>query len=359
MKNRFIFWILYFYNLCRKKRPVSDVNKKFLVVSTTALGDSIWATPALACLKNSFQDCSIDVLTSPIGRQVLEGNPRVKEIFIFPKKLLPLLSLFFKMRKKKYDTALFFHTSQRHVLPFCYLLGIPELVGIQKDQKGLDDLLSKKIEKKVIHEVKKRLEIVEACGGKAEERCLEIFFGEKHLKVAEDFLEKAEVDNALPLIALHPGAKDRFKQWPPEAFIELGMQIKKEIPCNLIITGSGDEKALVEKISNRIPGSIPLRGELALKPFAALIQKLDLLVIGDTGPMHIAFSQKTPTVALFCATDPKLCGPHLPLQNVQIFSQKPTCSPCLKKKCKEPFCLFQISPDAVFRVARELIESKK
>jgi ADP-heptose:LPS heptosyltransferase len=80
---------------------------------------------------------------------------------------------------------------------------------------------------------------------------------------------------------------------------------------------------------------------------AALIEKLDLLITNDTGPMHIGFAMETPTFALFAPTDPNLCGPYK--INHAVVIQKPqTCIPCLRKACASPFCMEQISLENVY-----------
>ena len=96
-----------------------------------------------------------------------------------------------------------------------------------------------------------------------------------------------------------------------------------------------------------------MAGELTLEVFSALLKRLSLFITNDTGPMHLAFAAETPTVAIFGPTDPTLCGPHR-VKHAIALSATPTCAPCLKKNCAEPFCLMQIGPDAVYDAALKL-----
>jgi ADP-heptose:LPS heptosyltransferase len=66
--------------------------------------------------------------------------------------------------------------------------------------------------------------------------------------------------------------------------------------------------------------------------------------------MHLAFAVKTPTIALFCPSDPKSFGPYF-VDKCTVIKKHHTCTPCLKKKCREPFCMRQISPAEVFELA--------
>jgi len=66
---------------------------------------------------------------------------------------------------------------------------------------------------------------------------------------------------------------------------------------------------------------------------------------------------KYSTLALFTPTDPVLCGPYF-APHVSVLQKKPTCFPCLKKKCHDPFCMLQISTDEVLGAALKIFRRK-
>jgi ADP-heptose:LPS heptosyltransferase len=71
---------------------------------------------------------------------------------------------------------------------------------------------------------------------------------------------------------------------------------------------------------------IDLSGEVDLPALAALLARLDLLITGDTGPMHLAGAVGTPVVAIFGPSDPKryaLRGRYDQVVRVDL-----PCSPC-------------------------------
>lgn len=81
--------------------------KRILVVTTTALGDTIWATPALDSLKSSFPNAYIAVLTSPIGVQVLKGHPAINRFHLLQEPVLPrFFSLLHTLKAEQFDTIL-------------------------------------------------------------------------------------------------------------------------------------------------------------------------------------------------------------------------------------------------------------
>lgn len=345
-------------HLFRTKKK-SGRERRFLIVSTTGLGDSLWATPAIKALRDSMPDCYLAVLTSPIGKEIFQHNRQIDEVFVVKKPIgLSLFFLFFKLRKKEIGSVLLFHTSQRPILPFCALLGAWRLIGTEGMSKGLDSLLTVTVERKPIHEIERRLEIVSKVGAHTLDPTLELHICESNEEKCDNFLKRRNIPPYLPLVGLHPGAKDAFKKWPPEKFIALGNRLVDHLGCQILVTGNKEEQALAEKIAKEIKGAIALAGELSLGETAALIKKMSLLITNDTGPMHIAFALKTPTVALFAPTDPSLCGPYFS-HKARVIAKRPTCSPCLRKKCQDPFCMLQISEEEVYDAALQQFYNEK
>jgi ADP-heptose:LPS heptosyltransferase len=330
----------------------TNTGNRFLIISTTGLGDTLWGTPAIRALRETYPDAYIGIITSAMGKQVLQSSPHLNEIFVVKEPpLFSLLRLFPTLIKRKIATVLVFHISQRPMLPFCALLGAGQIIGTEKINKGLDFLLTNRIETKRIHEIERRLEVVQAAGAQITSKLMEFFTSVDDHKKAMNLLPSGIV------IGLHPGAKDRFKQWPSSHFITLGRRLKEKLGCQIVVTGTPAEKALVESIVQSIEGAVGIYEGVSIPTLAALLGKLSLYITNDTGPLHIACATHTPTLALFTPTDPALCGPYF-APHVSVLQKKPTCFPCLKKKCHDPFCMLQISTDEVLGAALQLLQEK-
>jgi heptosyltransferase-1/heptosyltransferase-2 len=267
-----------------------------------------------------------------------------------------LFSLYRQLRAKKITHVLSFHTSQRPMLPLAALLGAQEIIGTYGINKGLDFLLTDALDNTPMHEIQRRLKIVGRVGAHTLDSSMDIALSPEDEKIANDFLEELHAPSYLPLIALHPGAKDGFKQWPPSHFIELGNRLVHNLGCRIIVTGTPSEKTLVDEISSHIQGAASAT-HLPLLATAALIKRMHMMIANDTGPMHLAFAQKTPALGLFTPTDPTLCGPYF-VESARAIAKKPTCTPCLRKSCREPFCLLQIGVEEVYDVALKLFYGK-
>ena len=323
----------------RKHKKTNQI----LIVSTTALGDTLWATPAIKSIRDNFPHCYMAVLTSPIGMEVLRNNPNIDRLFLLKE---PLSKSFFTLRKQlykeKFDTVLIFHASQRLTLPLCSLIGANKIIGTAGINKGLDTLLTHPMPNCAQHEIVRRLKIAEAIGVKPTTQKLSYFL--------KDELAPRSPG---PWIAFHPGSKDSFKRWPSSKFIELGQRLKNERSCEILITGT--ETALMTQIASNIPGA-HIDKPRPLGEFAALLNQMDLVVANDTGPFHLACALNKPVIGIYASTDPALCGPHK-AEKAVIVSRRISCDPCLKRKCRQPFCFLQIGVDEVYSKIQDVLFS--
>jgi ADP-heptose:LPS heptosyltransferase len=351
LKNR-VLKVLVSWFKSKKRAPSSQ--RRFLIVSTTGLGDTLWGTPSIRALRHSFPHAYIAVLTSPIGKELLKHNRNIDELFVFKKPhLFAFFSLLSKLRRRNIGEILLFHASQRLIFPFCALLSPEKFIGTRDLNKGLDFLFTKTLETAPVHEIERRLKIVKEVGAAILDYSLEFPLSQDDEQRAVKFLAEAKISSIIPLVGIHPGSKDGFKRWPEEHFIEVGNRLARHLGCQIVVTGNAEEKQLVERVASKIQGALAVAGKLSLGPLAAFMQRLSLIITNDTGPMHMAFAMKTPTVALFAPTNPKLCGPYQ-VTNSIVLSRKRTCTPCLGKKCADPFCLLQISPQEVYDAALKL-----
>ena len=109
------------------------------------------------------------------------------------------------------------------------------------------------------------------------------------------------LEGASPFVIMHLGARDEARRWPVERYAEVITHINTiySLPCLLV--GGPDDKvvnnqclALVKSKSN-----LNVVGAFDLLEYAALCEKAALFIGNESGPLHIAAAQNTPTIALF------------------------------------------------------------
>jgi len=131
--------------------------------------------------------------------------------------------------------------------------------------------------------------------------------------------------------------------------------------ATVVVTGAVDERELVERVRGcvRQPNQdrvLGLAGTLPFDEFCALIERADLTITNNTGPMHVSAAVKTPVVALFALTNPpEQWGPWR-VPHRQLYHEV-SCRICYKRTC--PYnheCLTLVSPEDVVEAARQLLD---
>ena len=87
---------------------MSQVFQNILVIAHSNIGDVLHNMAVLKPIKKTFPNASVTVLTSSIGKTILEGNPYITQILTFDrfgqqKKLKERLNLIWQLRKQKFD----------------------------------------------------------------------------------------------------------------------------------------------------------------------------------------------------------------------------------------------------------------
>ena len=109
------------------------------------------------------------------------------------------------------------------------------------------------------------------------------------------------VEGASPFVILHLGARDKARRWPVERYAAVITHINKiySLPCLLV--GGPDDKEINDQCLALVQSKFNLNvvGSFDLLEYAALCEKASLFIGNESGPLHIAAAQNTPTIALF------------------------------------------------------------
>lgn len=117
-----------------------------------------------------------------------------------------------------------------------------------------------------------------------------------------------------PRIAFFVGAAKTHKLWPAKRFAQLALRLAAEIPHSfLIFAGPGEQGAARQVVEEATSQGLGDRiadggcGELAT--LAAAFEQCSATVSNDTGPLHLSVAVGTPTLGIFCTSDPHFIPP--------------------------------------------------
>lgn len=335
--------------------------KNILVVSSTAIGDTLLSTPAIKAVRKRYPEAKIIALFNKSNMELFEDNPNINGIVPFYGAYKRYFATIRELKKYRFDLALIFHGNEPQTTPLCYLSGARFIMKLpNKNQYNF--LLSNREPittwDDMGHGITGRLMTAALAGCPVDDPRMELFFKKSDLDGAEEFLCKEGVKKDNILIGFQAGASTVSRQWFPERFMQLGKRLLEAYPSSrIVLTGSPNEAALCDKIKKGIGnGVIVSAGRLKLRQAAALIKRLNVFVTGDTGPMHIAIATGTPVVALYAVADPARTGPLYDKDMHRVIKKPRTCEPCVSKKCEYQKCMEAISVEEVEKAVADILK---
>lgn len=169
-----------------------------------------------------------------------------------------------------------------------------------------------------------------------------------------------------PLVGVHVSGGRAIKQWPPDRFAAVAAGLADARRAAIVATGAPGDRELVDRFKTALGDRtvVDVCGSDDLLLSAAVLARLDILVTGDTGPMHLAWAVDTPVVAVFGPSDPIRYATAGPLDRV-IRVDLP-CSPCNRirrppQRCvgHTPDCLRQVGTDDVLATALAVLDDSR
>ena len=319
-----------------------------LIIHTAFIGDIVLSTALVSKVKEKYPDSNIYYLTTPLGKEILKNNPKIKEVIVYDKKgkdkgIAAFISFVRKIRKLKIDVCLTPHRYLRSSI-LSLLSGASIRVGY--DIASLAFVYNKKIKyDKTKHEVEKLLSFID---DNTKRYKLEMYPSEKD-KIKIDTLLK-KLSNNKKIILIAPGSKWFTKKWPEEYFRILIQNLVKRDDLLIVITGGKEEKEIELNLDSKV---LDLRGEITLLELAELTKRAVLVVSNDSAPIHITSAfPGTRIIGIFGPTV-KEFGFFPWSKNSKVFEINGLyCRPCAihgGNFCPEKHfrCMREITPDLI------------
>lgn len=301
----------------------------------TWLGDSVMTTPALENILKNKKAIRIVLIGNNLVLEVFREHPNISEFHTLKKDLFSIFKLARRLPEASYFLS-FRGSFRSTILKFL----------IRAKYKAQFDK-SKYLEK---HQVEKyNLFSNEFFNIQTEPSNLKIY----HERSSNANKEKK-------IIGINPGASyGSAKRWYPEKF---AMVVKYLSPKYTVkIFGGPNEIDISNDIENflikfNVLDYENLAGKLSVKGLIREISNLDLMITGDSGPMHIAAAFQVPTVAIFGPTRYVETSQWMNSKKI-ILSKELPCQPCMKRHCPlgHHDCMNKINASDVTRAVEELI----
>jgi ADP-heptose:LPS heptosyltransferase len=141
------------------------------------------------------------------------------------------------------------------------------------------------------------------------------------------------VDQPGPYVVLHPGASVPARAWPAQRCAE-AVEALSDAGWRVLVTGGPGERGLTEAVAGS--RGVDLGGGTSLAEMAALLAGAAAVVVGNTGPAHLAAAVGTPVVSLFSPVVPAARWAPYGVRTVLLGDQTAPCRGTRARECPVP-----------------------
>lgn len=301
-------YTILFPHLKKNKTLNSEMEfQRIAIFSTTALGDLMFNTPAIFALKKRYPQASFVLVSSEKNRPLVDPSPWFDEVLYWDNKIRNAHRLIKSLRKFKPQLTVILHS----YMPYDVLSAVlSNSEYIIRDQYSVDsplmnrwfNLYSKPYDG---HLIQRKLDLLTPLGCRNDDPRMHIPV-EWH--AAENISGKIRVGFQI-------GASEAKRCWPVARFAELARLLFQDGQYQVVLIGGPKDRGLVAEFEQLAGAEIFSHvenqvGKTSLVDLLTLINGFDVLVTGDTGPLHLAIALHTATVSLYADAEPKHTGPY-------------------------------------------------
>jgi ADP-heptose:LPS heptosyltransferase len=351
-----------------------------LLIRPDHLGDVLLASPAATLLQEALPDAQVDWLVGPWSAEIARGaggtgtvltldfpgfGRRPKRSLLEPYRVLAREAV--RLRRHSYGAALILRPDHWWGAMLAAAAGIPRRFGFSTPecQPFLTDTLPLPSGHAVrTNQDLARLAALRLGGAPPDDGAI----AAPRYPVADDdaafaarLLGRSEPRSG-PIVAIHPGSGAPVKNWLPASWAEVCRALRASYGARIVLTGGPGEQALVESIADQLDcPPETLVDATTIGQLAALYARCDLVVGGDSGPLHLAAAVGVPTVRLYGPTDVREFGPWPLVESQVALVAGLPCQPCrnlLAPPCgvrELPPCMRALDASTVVAAAARLL----
>lgn len=334
----------------------------------SSLGDILHTLPFAAALRQRYPKAKITWLVHPQFAGFVPDAPTVDEVLYFDKVKFNKLGFggkiaYFKemralLHSKHFDLVIDMQGLFKSAV-LAAISGCDNRIGYAEMREG-SGLISKAISgsHRKDHVIERYLDVARYLGAKVE-GLDDVRFPMPDLTketeaVKAKLTEKGYIGGAY--VVMVPGARWETKVWPVEHYAALAKMIAAEGKY-IVLAGGPDDAAKGAAIKQQaaVEQVIDLTGQTSLRELAALIKDCAVYISADTGPLHFAAALKKPLVAMYGPTLADRTGPY-GSDKASVLLSPARCAGCLKKHCDDWHCMYDITPDMVYKIYQEKVK---
>lgn len=278
-----------------------------VIYSTTALGDFMFNTPAIREVRRRYPNAYITLVAHRKNQQLVEKGLHYDRVVYWDNKIKSLPVLVKSLKEHQPDLALILHSHLPYDVISAVMAGVKYIIrdNYMNGISGLEEWLSNYVFHYYGHFVRRKMELVSVLGCDPNAVAMEI----------PSPYQPGVKDPDATVIGMQIGASTESRCWPIAHFAKLiDMIAQRHSAVKIVLIGGGADSArgeeLLRQLSDKNKEIVTNQiGKTDLQQLITLIDGFDVLVTGDTGPLHLAVGVKTKTISLFVTADSRSTGP--------------------------------------------------
>lgn len=327
-----------------------------LVVRLDSAGDVLLAGPAVRAVAAGSRHTAL--LCGPHGEQAARLLPGVTEVLVHDAPWVGLEpapvsrehtdELVERLAGRGFERALILVSHHQSPLPTALLLhlaGIRWVAADSEDYPGsLLQLRHSRAPRR--HEASAALDLAEAAG-------YALPAGDDGALRVTPPPDTSGLTGTDPYLVVHPGAAVPARAWSPERAAR-AVRALERAGYRVVVTGGRAEKELTARVAGR--RAIDLGGRTDLTELAGVLAGAGAVVVGNTGPAHLAAALGTPVVCPFAPVVPAERWAPYRVPHVLLGRQHAPCAGSRARVCPVPGhpCLESVTDDELLGALRTL-----
>jgi lipopolysaccharide heptosyltransferase I len=330
---------------------------RILLIRTSAIGDVVHCLPVLTALRRHLPGARIGWVIEEAMAPLLQGHPDLDELLVVRLRewrRRPLAAATVRGIKqylgdlRRFAPEVVIDLMGNHKAGVLAGLSLCDrIIGAaraDRRERSSAIWINQPVHPRGVHAVDRALSLLEPLGIVE----TQADFGGDKL-----FPPPAPADLPERFFLIHPGAAWPNKRYPPDSWGAVARRLGEASGLPGLITAGPAEGDLVEAARRASRGALRPVASPDIGALAHLLRSAELVLAGDTGPLHLAHALGTPVLAVLGPTAPASHGPH-GHPEAAIWHELP-CSFCHKRLEEPKACLTLISPAEVAGRAAALL----
>lgn len=303
-------------------RISTESPKHICVVLLTGLGDVVHGLPLVNAIRDRYPSARITWIVEAMPGAILAGHPSIDRVLIYHRKdgWRGVVQLRRDLREiDPIDLTLNLNVYFKSVWP-TLLSRAPRRIGYDR-ARTFDGVWLASNEwiasRPRAHTADMTLEFADHLGIPVPNPEWRLSFSDAERAEQAKFFERFE---GRPVATIVPASATIKKDWLPERWARVADALETDFGMQVVIAGGpGDReqaagREVIAKSSARIEWAM---GD-SVRRLAWIVDKSNLLLAPDTGPIHIARALGVPVVSLFAHTNPWRVGPWRAFEDLWV-----------------------------------------